>query len=181
MNFENRGNEHGPERLGESGPDSQEQLPTIPISAFFSIELTGGAYRGYVDTRSTDLQFHDFVIDKRAFWDARRRTTVVISAETSSLPPIRGQEKQRYKMTFSKSTVTGERLCDVTYLIRAVTSDKPERVREEALRLHGVLRQIIDDYQAGVDPEVIRHTLETQTSTVIEAVEWRNTTDGQPD
>lgn len=171
MSFEIGGKQPASEKR-----ENQEHLPTIPVSDFFSIELTGGAYRGFVDAKSTEKQYHDFVADRRAFWDPSRGKTILISVETSALSR---DGLRSYEMRFTKSSVTGEVLSEVSYVLRPATSIcTPDALREAALKLHGALRRIVDAQQAEVDNELIRATVQTQTDAVIAATEQERAVEG---
>jgi hypothetical protein len=165
MNFE-QGKKNYPDRIVESGRDSQEQFPTVEISDFFTIELTGGAFRGFVTSRS-EKQFHDFVVDKRAFWDSQLSKTVLISVETSALGTLTS-EYRAFEIKFAKSSITGEPLDEASFILRPASPEMPSaQFRSHARDLHKALREAIDDKQAHLDSSVVRGFLEANTQPIL--------------
>jgi hypothetical protein len=164
MNFEHNNTPAHPDTEREFPQDSKEPFPAVEISDFFTIELTGGAFRGFVTTRS-EKHFHDFVVDKRAFWDSLLSKTVLITAETSALEELR-PERRAFEIKFAKTSVTGEPLDDASFILRPVSQEiLAAQVRSHALDLHKVLRELIDDTQAQLNSENVLEVLQGRTLT----------------
>jgi hypothetical protein len=155
----------------ESGAERREPLEIIPYSDYISIKLTGGAYRGHV-TSNAETEFHDLLVDRRAFWNTRLRKTVLVSLETYATredgKPLRGPEQaEAYKIAFTRESVTSEPLDEISFLLTQQTRDvAQDQLRQTAIGFHRILREYMDKDQSQLDSARVREVVATQSNPV---------------
>ena len=160
-----------PESFREFSEPTEKKDTSYPIISFgelISVDLSGGAYRGFVST-DKESRFYDFWTERKSYYSQTQNRIIQIKIETESTDISGNNPLMPYQIGVSLESLTNELILGMKFQVRykREISGPPVllELRNFSQQIHRSLCKLLERWEAEISVDKIRDVIAKHSNT----------------